>query len=350
MNDLRQGRLDIVPHYFKVDLPFYKEHLKDFLPDKIIDIHSHSSNNPGLQPGDPMPTFWADWVTFGHGMLVPKLLEAYLQLFPGKEVFPVCFPISDRKDVDERNKYLAEELERYDNIWGLIWTMPDWTEDELIKRMKSGRFSGIKPYPSMVKDAIPDKDITIFDYLPHHHLKLAEKYGWIVMLHIARPDRLADPVNISQLREISKRYPKIKLIIAHIGRSYCPRHGLIGIPALKDCENLLFDISANTNQPVMELLIREVGTKRILFGSDMPITAMRAKRICEGDEYINYVWKADWTDNRTRRNIEEEDTYTFLLYEQILSFKNASMACSLTKADIEDVFFNNAYNLFTAGA
>ncbi|MEK7398709.1 MAG: amidohydrolase family protein [Candidatus Poribacteria bacterium] len=345
MDDLRQGRLDIVPHYFKVDLPFYKEHLRDFLPDKIIDIHSHSGDNPGIQPGDPKPTFWAELVTYGHGMLVPDLLEAYLQIFPGKEVFPVCFPIAERKDVDERNGYLAGELRKYNNINGFIWTMPDWTEDELTSRMYSGRFKGIKPYPNMVKDAISDNDITIYDYLPHHHLKLAEENGWIVMLHIARPDRLADSMNISQLREISEEYPEIKLIIAHIGRSYCPRHGMIGIPALKDCGNLLFDISANTNQPVMELLIRDIGAKRILFGSDMPITAMRAKRICEGDEYVNYVWKADWTDNRTRRDIEKEETYTFLLYEQLLAFKNASLACDLTKTDIEDIFFNNAYRL-----
>jgi predicted TIM-barrel fold metal-dependent hydrolase len=344
MHDLRQGRLDITPHYFKVDFPFYKEHLEDFLPKKIIDIHAHSSNNPGLQPNDPKPTFWAEWVTMGRGMLLPNLLDAYMKIFPGKEVFPVCFPICNRNDVDERNLYLAEELKQYDNVWGLLWTAPDWNKDELIKRVNVGNFRGIKPYTNMVQNAIPESEITIFDYLPHHHLEAAEDNGWIVMLHIARPDRLADPLNIAQLKEISTTYPNIKLIIAHIGRSYCARHGMIGIPELKDYKNLLFDISANTNQSVMELLIREVGPKRILFGSDMPITAMRAKRICEGDEYVNYVYHADWEDNRTRRNIEEE-TYTFLLYEEILTFKNAALACNLKKNDIDDVFFNNAYHL-----
>jgi uncharacterized protein len=345
MNDLRQGRLDITPYYYKIDMPFYKEHLKDFLPEKIIDVHSHTGNNPGLKPDDPRPTTWAEWVTLGHGMLVPNLLNAYLKMFPGKEVFPVCFPICDRNDVDERNEYLAKELEQYDNIWGLMWTSPDWSKDELITRMKSTKFKGLKPYPNMIKNPIPDSEVTIFDYLPHSHLEASEELGWIVMLHISRPDRLADPVNIAQLKEISKTYPNIKIIIAHIGRSYCPRHGMIGIPALKDYENLLFDISASTNESVMELLIREVGTKRILFGSDMPITAMRAKRICEGDEYVNYVRHADWKDSRTRRNIEEEDSYTFMLYEELLSFKNASLACGLTKTDIEDIFYNNAYNL-----
>ena len=346
MNDLRQGRLDITPHYFDVDYPFYKEHLRDFLPDRIIDVHTHPGNNPGLQPGDPKPTFWPQWVTFGHGMRLPSLLDANLKMFPGKEVFPVCFTTSNREDVDERNAYVAKELRQYKNVWGLLWTLPDWNKDELIERVEGGGFSGIKPYLNMVKD-IPVEDITIFDYLPRHHIEAAVEREWVVMLHIPRAERLADPVNISHLRKISRDYPDIKLIIAHVGRSYCPRYGIEGIPALSSCENLLFDISANTNQVVMELLIREVGPKRILYGSDMPITAMRSKRICEGDEYINYVRHADWEDNRTRRNIEEEENYTFFLYEQILAFKKAAVACDLSRSDIEDVFFNNAYSLLT---
>jgi predicted TIM-barrel fold metal-dependent hydrolase len=344
MEDIRQGRLDITPYYFEVDYPFYKEHLRDFLPDRIIDIHTHAGNNPGRQSGDPEPTFWAEWVTFGRGMPVPNLLDAFLKIFPGKELYPVCFSTSSREDVDERNDYIAEQLKQYKNIWGFLWTLPDWSKDEISERMERGGFRGIKPYLSMVQD-VSTEDITIFDYLPHHHLEAAQDHGWIVMLHIPRKERLADPLNIQHLRQISKEYPHLKVIIAHIGRSYCPRYGIEGIPPLKNCENLSFDFSANTNQIVMELLIREVGPKRILYGSDMPITAMRAKRICEGDEYVNYVRRADWEDNRTRRDLKKEDSYTFFLYEQILAFKKAAVACELKRSDIEDIFFNNAYIL-----
>ena len=274
-------------------------------------------------------------------MRLPNLLDAYLKMFPGKEVTPVCFAISGREEVDDRNAYIAEELEQYKNVWGLVWTLPDWSKDELIQRVDGGGFSGIKPYVNMAKD-IPEAEVTIFDYLPHGHLEAAEEQGWLVILHIPRKDRLADPDNIAQLKEISRTYPNIKLVIAHVGRAYCPRQGIVGIPPLKDCENLLFDFSANSNQVVLELLIREVGPKRILFGSDMPITAMRAKRICEGDEYINYVRHADWEDSRTRRDIKAEESYTFFLYEQILAFKKAAVACDLTRSDIEDVFFNRS--------
>jgi hypothetical protein len=51
--DLRQGRLQASPHYLRVDLPFYKEHLESFLPGKIIDpfvlaIEPHLLRDPPL--------------------------------------------------------------------------------------------------------------------------------------------------------------------------------------------------------------------------------------------------------------------------------------------------------------
>lgn len=38
------------------------------------------------------------------------------------------------------------------------------------------------------------------------------------MLHIPRDGRLKDPVNLAQMMEIEEKYPKVKLIIAHVGR------------------------------------------------------------------------------------------------------------------------------------
>lgn len=345
MNDLRKGQLDITPHYFEVDLPFYRENLRDFLPDRIIDIHAHSSNNPPRKKDSPLPVFWPGWVTFGCGMPLPNLLDVYIKMFPGKDVFPVCFgsPTSDRKKLNKQNKYLAQELGRYKHVSGFLLTAPEWSKQELSAQMEIGRFTGIKPYLSAAIN-IPVEDITIFDFLPHRHLELAEAEGWVVMLHIPRRERLADESNIAQIKGICEKYPSLRLIIAHVGRAYCPRYAEEGLPQLRECGSLLYDISANCNQTVFEILIEEVGPKRILFGSDLPIVAMRAKRECEGDEYVNYIRHADWSDSRTRKRPEEE-SYTFFLYEEILAFRKAAEKCGLTDADVADIFFNNAYQL-----
>ena len=93
---------------------------------------------------------------------------------------------------------------------------PDFLEEEVTK----GGFLGLKPYLSNCPPYIPAKEIRIFDFLPHSHLEVVNRHGWIVMLHIPRDKRFRDEVNLAELREIDERYPNVKLIIAHIGRAY----------------------------------------------------------------------------------------------------------------------------------
>ena len=81
-------------------------------------------------------------------------------------------------------------------------------------------FKGLKVYLQFAPSYIPGNEIRIYDFLPHAHLALADRYGWVVQIHIARPRRLADPVNYMQLLEIEQKYPNIQLIVAHLGRAY----------------------------------------------------------------------------------------------------------------------------------
>jgi hypothetical protein len=150
--------------------------------------------------------------------------------------------------------------------------------------------------------------------------------------------------------EIDQRYPNAKVIIAHVGRAYCPEDVGDAFPVLRETKHLLFDISANTNAAVFEQLIRTAGPRRILFGSDLPITRMRMRRICEKGNYINLVPKGlygDVSDDKHMREIdgEQADMLSFFLYEEIDAFRRAAQATGLTTADIEDVFYGNAARL-----
>jgi predicted TIM-barrel fold metal-dependent hydrolase len=346
--DLRRGRLDIVPHYYTVDMHFYKEHLRGFLPGKFIDVHTHAGRlTSGLQPGEPEPTYWPGWITKGAPMTVPSLLQALVILFPGKDVIPVILGGGRRTNVDEATEYLIQELDKYPHAYGLMRDMPDWSEKELVERYERGRFCGLKPYLTMASPDIPHKQVTIFDFLPHHQIRVAEERGWVIMLHIPRAERLADPVNVDQLKEIADTYPDVKIILAHIGRAYCPRFAEEGFAALGDTAQFYYwDFSANLLQEAIEILIECAGPGRILYGSDLPVLAARARRICEGDNYVNIMREADWEDIHTRLAPPgERDKITFMVYEEILAFKRAAQSKGLTRRDIEDVFYNNAYQL-----
>jgi len=192
--------------------------------------------------------------------------------------------------------------------------------------------------------------IRIFDFLPHHQLEVLNEHGWIVMLHIPRCARLRDPVNLADMLEIDRRYPKAKVIIAHVGRAYCPQDVGDAFAVLKETQRLLFDISANTNATVFEQLIRTVGPRRILFGSDLPITRMRMRRICEKGNYVNLVPKGlygDVSDDKHMREVAggQAEALSFFLYEEIDAFRRAAQATGLTTADMEDVFYANAARL-----
>ena len=112
-------------------------------------------------------------------------------------------------------------------------------------------------------------------------------------------------------------------------------------------KNLVFDFSANTNAWVFARALEAVGPKRMLFGSDLPITRMRMKRICVNGTYINVVPKGlygDVSGDKNMREVEgpEAEALSFFMYEEIAAFLDAARQTGLGAADLEDAFYNNA--------
>ncbi len=337
----------------KTDSNYYRRHLESFLPDKIIDIHTHvylKNNFIQDEKKDKRLASWPELVAQDDS--IEDLFETYRMMFPGKTVVPLMFPFPGKlKDINVSNQYILDCIKENES-YGLILAKPEWDTDTFEKKLRAGNFKGAKVYLNYAPSHIPKNEICIFDFLPHYQLSVLNRYGMIVMLHIPRDGRLKDPVNLAQIIEIEKKYPDVKLIIAHVGRAYCIEDVGDAFDVLAETKNVLFDFCANTNQWVFEKLINAVGPKRIVFGSDLPITRMRMRRICENGTYINIVPKGLYGDVSTDKNMrevegEEAEKLSFFLYEEILAFKLASMAANLSTSDIEDIFYNNANRLLT---
>ncbi len=330
-----------------VDREFYRQHLAGFLPARMIDIHTHVWLKDFFQHEDPL-TRGAKWPGLvAEDNPIEDLFETYELMFPEQRVTPLVFGSPRRGvDMDQTNGYISQVAQQHD-LPSLLVSTPDWTAEEVSQRVRDGVFLGLKPYLNFAPAHIASGDITIEDFLPHAHLEAADEGGWLVMLHIPRRDRLRDPVNLEAMLEIERRYPNLQLIIAHIGRAYCPEDVGNAFEVLKDTERMLFDFSAHTNAQVMEGLIRTVGAKRILFGSDMPILRMRMRRICQGGKYVNLVPPGLYGDVSDDPNMgevsqEEGERLSFFMYEELLAFRQAAEAIGLSTTDIEDVFYNNA--------
>jgi len=333
------------------DRKVYEEELRDFLPEKMIDIHTHLWRREflveaGLVPKiSPRVVAWPSMVANTNP--IEDLQETYRLMFPGKEVTAVCFNTSRPNDV--QNAYVAESTARvgYAALYG---SYPEETAEELEQHIREGGFLGVKSYLSRSPAYLPTKEIRIYDFYPKHQLAVLDKLGGIVMLHIPRDGRLKDQVNIQQILEIEKEFPNLKLIIAHIGRAYTK--GDIGdaFEYLDTCPNLYYDFSANCCQYAIEEVLRHAGTKRVLFGSDLPVLRMRTRRIEENGTYINLIPPGLYGDPNQDSHLrevtpEEAEKITFFMYEELLAFKRAAKNLGLTAEDVNDILYQNARDL-----
>jgi predicted TIM-barrel fold metal-dependent hydrolase len=273
--------------------------------------------------------------------------ESNRNLFPDKTVTPLVFgKVSLAYDVEACTAYVIREAKK--RGWPYLYvTRPEWTAADFENRIASSGALGAKVYLNFSPDYIPSGEIRIFDFIPHHQLEVLNAHGWVLMLHIPRAGRLGDPVYIAQMLELARRYPNVKTIIAHIGRAYCDEDVGDAFERLEEAPGLIFEFSANSNGNVMEKMIRSVGPKRIIYGSDSPILRMRMGRITENGTYINLVRKGAYKGiegDPHMREIEgtEAEKLTYFTYYEIDAFLRAAERCRLTKPDIADVFFNNA--------
>lgn len=342
--------LDVKPY----DKQYYEEILKPFLPEKFIDCHTHV----WLMEHDPNKTLrsgtqnWPGLVAKENS--IEDLLETNRLLFPDNKVVSVlygdCAVSIDRKAV---NSYVAEKA--IDNGFPALYLCHPNTPPEELERiiLENPVFKGIKVYLQFAPDYIPADEIRIYDFLTKEHLAVCDKHGWVVQLHIARPKRLADPVNYIQLLEIEQNYPNLQLIVAHLGRAYANEDVGDALEYLKNTEKTVWDFTANTNDWVMEQVLERFGSDRFIYGSDFPIFRMKSRRTVENGVYINEIpqgqfpYEAIRGDSHMREiPYPEAEKITFFIYEEMNACRLACQRMGLGKRDVEKIFWSNSARIF----
>lgn len=189
------------------DRKVYEGELRDFLPEKIFDVHTHVwldalTEKKPAQPGEVKRVVtWPSLVAKEDS--IEDLQETYRLMFPGKEVKALMFT---SKVTEANNQYVAE-CSRRSGFPALYYSHPEQSADEVEQKIREGGFLGLKSYLALSPKYIPEKEIRIFDFFPKHQLSRMNELGAIVMLHIPRDGRLKDPVNLAQIMEIKKEFP-----------------------------------------------------------------------------------------------------------------------------------------------
>ncbi|MBI2435221.1 MAG: amidohydrolase family protein [Candidatus Hydrogenedentes bacterium] len=338
--------------YTDVDRAFWAEHLEDWVPRRIIDAHVHI-----VHPRYQIETLTEE---MRHGYWVNELLDmqdaetaerCYHTVYPGREVSCVAFGFPGLGwDIEGANLYVSTEMAKR-NCHALAVVRPTWVAEQIAWWLDQPAVIGVKPYYTLIGYDRTTRDryieASIFEFLPHHQLEVLDARAAWVTLHVPKADRLGHPDNIREVQEIRRRYPRIKVVIAHLGRSYTLPHAQEGLAPLAEDPGLYFDNSAVLNPAVHRYALETIGPERILYGTDNPIFYLRGRRQWHGRTYVNRC-SHPFHFNKERESPEIEAKYTLYMYEALKALKDACAELGLGSAAVEAMLHGNASCLIDA--
>jgi uncharacterized protein len=336
-------RLDHVPLYGRTprDNEFFEERLRPRLPGFLFDVHVHI-NLPEHVRSVPPERVLSDWALQCGSVLTCE--DAYRiaeDMFPGITYAIAGFPWPIREaDLEANNRYLAQ-MGRIGWLSPFMVVKPEWDTEAVERELLEGKFVGFKPYPDMVSGK-KGADISILDFIPHSQWALLEKHGKSVVLHLPRAERLASRENVTELLEIRQRYPRVGIIIAHLGRSFCPDFLRGGLAALgSHAGEFAFDLSGVMHAECLRMAFESIPLGHILYGSDLPIFHWHGETVCTEKGYTHLTRESyPWV--KEHQSAESESRYVLFLYRQVAAILDALEQRGATEIEKKGVFAENA--------
>jgi glutamate-1-semialdehyde 2,1-aminomutase len=332
--------IDEMDYYRDVDIPIFNEEFSDWLPSLIFDVHTHTWLPEHLLR--PIAEERVSIVYEATSLPWQELASDYQLLFPGKEVEWLAFgnplTVIDR---EANNRYVAEQI---DNVktYGLYVPRLDEDASAIWNQIQAGRFIGLKPYMSYVtwKEL---EAIRVVDFVKPAMLEVANEYGLVVMLHVPRNRRLADPENLLDLKYIAVKYPNAQFILAHAGRAYGRSIMEAGVAELGQIQNIRYDLSNVQDYGAIRALLELVSLDHIMYGTDMPVASVRGLMIMINGQRVcitrkQFPWSISSKKPRQLR-------CTFMGYEGLRAIKQACTDLGIGRVAIEGIFYSNAKQL-----
>lgn len=333
-------------HYTDLDRKFYETRLKGRMPKRFVDSHTHI-NLPAHIVDVPAERVADDWaLQNGLHMTADDAKFYYDTLFPDQDWAITAFPFPIKEvHLEDNNDYVARCAGAGKVAHGLMCVKPDYSCEYIEQELLTKRFSGVKPYPDMVSGQ-KGAEIGIFEFMPHEQLKLVERLGMPIVMHLPRAGRMPADGNIRELREIRQKYPDLKMVIAHCGRCYTPYHFAQALDKMgEDLAGFYFDTAAVLNPAVLRMALERVGWQNILFGTDQPIFLWHGYREWTETQYINLA-REDFPWNKHHKDAETEAGYTLFVYRQIDNLLTEMEQAGLSEAQRNAVFCDNCLGVF----
>jgi glutamate-1-semialdehyde 2,1-aminomutase len=326
------------------DARIFEEEFKDFLPDQIIDTHMHIYREGDKKPNVKANLYNLLSIDESYPQYTYEDFEYTMEkLFTSKKCSALVLgqPVS-WIDYGKNNKYVSEVCKKND-IYGCY--MLTANQENIPPRFFEDKYVGFKPYAdTSVGDKAKDYaevglDVTLYSNMPETVLEFANSHRLIIVNDVPRADWLNDENNIREIIEICHRYPDIKMILAHAGRSYTYYDIKDSVEHIKNIDNLYFDLAMVNDIRVIETLIRKVGTGRILYATDLPVAGLKGKNVnINNKHYFVTKDRKSWSISYTTMNL---DDFTFFVYEIVRAIKIAIENTGSEAKSVDKIFFGN---------
>lgn len=330
----------------EVDRRIWTEELDGFVPRRVFDAHTHIYRWAFNRDPNKEATAFGELVGKRFAEAGATLLDACdAVLMPGREVHRLAFPFPFAPDCDftASNEFLAEEVARDSESAGLMLTHPTMAEGDLERQIEAHGFLGFKPYRfyAVSGDAV---ECRLTEFLPEHQIRVADRHGLLIMMHLAKRDAIADPENIEDLLRLCEQYPNARWILAHCARSYSAWAIEKAADRLRGLPNVWYDTSSVCESDAIEALCNGIGPERVMYGSDdVPVGVLRGKYITFG-----FAWAYLSETNHSLNLTHCEPQMTFTRYEQLRAMRRAALRLGLSQEQIEAMFYTTAAELIAA--
>ncbi len=325
----------------EADTRLIKTRLDDFVPSEVFDAHTHIFHSRHFAEGK-RPEFIPANTAFG----LRHFNDTMSRWLPGRVVNGLFFgyPSSGNDRVGE-NEFVAGEIAavRNDSVSRALALLapgddPAWARQLIAKR----RFVGIKPYRlyASVADTAQAK---IEEFAPEWMWEVCNEMDGVLMLHIVRSLGIADESNRASLRRLCRKYPRCRVVLAHVARSFNYRNALAGLASLSDLDNVVVDTAGVTETEAMRAALEILGPRRVLYASDYPISDLRGKCFTMGD---GFTWV--YADDLPAKAVTQFENFTLVGIESLLCLREACEAAGMGDGDLRDIFRNNALRLLAS--
>jgi len=312
------------------------QRLQEFLPPAVVDAHAHVFRFEDIKPSETLDEFKA---------LGPITAEVWkeqlaLQVGPERPAGALLLPYPTVGCSEDRcNQWVIQQARKHPNCKASILVTPQSDRDKVLSYLDDPQVVGFKPY-HVFSGEKPTFQSSIAGYLPEWAWQLADQRGLVITLHMVRDLALADPDNQQTIRTMCRKYPNARLILAHGARGFHAPNTVENIEAIKDLHNVWFDTSAVCESAPIEAILRTFGPRRLLWGSDFPISCLRGRCVTMGDGFVwlhpqTIVWE----------HVNPACRPILVGLESLRALKQACETCFLNRRDIEDIFADNALRL-----